>query len=75
LQHYVDVINEEDPRSRTHLYPVYNPIPANNIVDRLLVYMETPNFKVPWPDDESSGHVMVVSKRSTHWANSFLSHE
>ena len=75
LQHFVAKENEQDPKSKTVLYPLYNPIEAEKIVNRIKVYMETQQIEDTWDDLESSGHVIVATPRSTHWASAFLSHE
>ena len=78
LQHIVDEVNpdnEDETTQQTRLYPMYNPIRTDKFIDRLRVYMETPSLDDSWNDEESSGHVILVTRRSTHWASSFLSHD
>ena len=41
LQHYIDYIDANDAMKGKILVPVYNPIPADQLVGRVRVYMET----------------------------------
>jgi hypothetical protein len=64
---------------RVHAYdgrqhPVYNSIKAKHLVNCVCVIMETPGIQESWPDREGSGHVILLTRRSEHWAESFLSH-
>ena len=54
--------------------PLYNHIDASEFVDRKRVYMEFPHFNHVWRDHESSGHIILVTKRSEHWAKQFFDH-
>ena len=54
--------------------PLYNQIDESEFIDRIRVYMEFPRFDHVWLDHESSGHVILVAKRSEHWAKQFLDH-
>jgi hypothetical protein len=45
LQHLVAKEDENDPRSKTVLYPFYKPIAAEELVDCLLVFMESSEIK------------------------------
>ena len=74
LQHVVDEVDADCTSGATLLVPFYNPIPITEFVDRILVYLESPSIESTWVDDESSGHVILVTRRSTHWASTFLSH-
>jgi hypothetical protein len=75
LQHYIDWVDANDVMKGKLLVPVYNPIPADQLVGRVRVYMETQPILESWDDLESSGHVIMATQRSTHWAKAFLSHE
>jgi hypothetical protein len=75
LQHYIDYIDANDAMKDKILVPVYNPIPADQLLGRVRVYMETQQILESWDDLESSGHVIMATQRSTHWAKAFLSHE
>jgi hypothetical protein len=74
LQHMVAKEDEDDTRSRSYLCPIYNSILAEAIVDRFYVFMESQEIEDTWEDEEGSGHVLVATKRSTHWASAFCSH-
>ena len=54
--------------------PLYNQIDASEFIGRIRGYMEFPRFDHVWRDHESSGHVILVTKRSVHWAKQFLYH-
>jgi hypothetical protein len=75
LQHFVDYKIEKDPRSGTLLVPLYNIVLTSSFIDRIRVFMECREIENTWLDIESSGHVISLAKRSTHWSASFTSHE
>ena len=56
-------------------HPVYNYIKARNLVDCVRVIMKTPGIQNSWPDWEGSGHVILLTLRLKHWAESFLKHD
>jgi hypothetical protein len=56
-------------------HPVYNCIETNDFVDRAFVIMESPNICDNLPNKESSWHVILVTRRSEHWAPAFLKHK
>jgi hypothetical protein len=56
-------------------HPVYAAIKARDLVGRIRVFMETTGIQETWPDREGSGHVILLTKRSKHWASAFLTHE
>ena len=55
-------------------HSIYNSIGTSDFVDRAFVIMESPIKCDHWPDLEGSGHVLLVTRRSEHWASSFLTH-
>ena len=74
LQHVVDEVDSDATSGATLLVSFYNPIPIKEFVDKIIVYLELPSIESTWVDDESSVHVILVTRRSTHWASTFLSH-
>ena len=59
---------------QTKYVPMFHTIEADEIVDGVRVYMEDPRIQEYWPLHDSSGHVILLTLRSKHWAKQFLEH-
>ena len=44
-------------------------------LDRVRLIMETPGVQDSWPDREGNGHVILLTRRLEHWADSFILHD
>ena len=65
LQHYLH---------HNRWIPHCNHVKTSKFVDSVRVFMESHAVFEEWDDEESSGHVVLATRRSEHWADKFLLH-
>ena len=58
----------------TKYIPMFHIIEAEQIIDGVRVYIEDPRIQEYWPIHDSSGHCVLLTSRSKHWAKQFLEH-
>ena len=61
-------------RRENRYVPMYHMIKADQILDGVRVYLEEPRLLDHWPLTNASGHAILLTPRSLHWAMQFLSH-
>ena len=71
----IHVSNENGNQTvATKYIPMFHIIEAKQIVDGVRVYIEDPRIQEYWPIHDSSGHCVMLTSRSKHWAKQFLEH-
>jgi hypothetical protein len=73
-QDYKIVGPTKQRRKIIKLRPQYASIRADCLLERVVVFQETPGIHETIEDDISSGHVILVTDRREVWPNEFLEH-
>ena len=75
IREYMEFEDDTGCTRKEYRYvPMYHMIKTDEILDGVRVYLEEPRLLDHWPLTNASGHAILLTPRSLHWAFQFLTH-